>query len=398
LKVHERAMMETSHPAKAGGRRGARAIPRSRLMRYLALGYTLLIAYASLYPFSGWRAAPVGLLDFVAAPWPRWYTLSDLSLNVLAYVPFGFFAALSSLGRFGPINAAIGAAVLGTSLSLFMECLQQFTGTRVASNLDLLSNGLGALAGALLAATMGERWVLSGRLYQARQRLFVQERMSDLGFVLLLLWLFTQLHAQLWLFGNGDGRWLMATSALGEFDPDVHRWLESAVVASNLAAVCLLVQVMARPRESVAGLLLALVGAALGLKIVAAITLFRQGDAALYLTPAAMLGIPAGIVLYLLLRNLPRAGAALAGAAMLALGVLLVNLAPENPYIVASFSPWRHGHFLSFHGLTRLVSTLWPLLAFCYLCAVAAILAATSRTMQGRRCASNSRKSDGSRP
>jgi len=387
-------MMKTISPEVAGVRRRARSIPRSRLMRYLALGYTLLIAYASLYPFSGWRAAPVDLLEFVTAPWPRWYTLSDLSLNVLAYVPFGFFAALSALSRFGAINAAIGAAVIGTFLSLFMECLQQFTGTRVASNLDLLSNGLGALAGALLAVTLGERWVLSGRLYQARQRLFVQDRMSDLGFVVLLLWLFTQLHAQLWLFGNGDGRWLLAYAVPGEFDPGMHRWLESAVVASNLAAVCLLVHVMARPRESVAGLLLTLVCAALGLKIVAAITLFRQGDAALSLTPAAMLGIPAGIVLYLLLRNLPRGMAALASAALLALGVLMVNLAPENPYIAASFSTWRHGHFLSFHGLTRLVSTVWPLLALCYLCAVAAILVVHARSVSRRESAANTRKGD----
>jgi VanZ family protein len=340
-------------------------------MRYLTIGYTLLIAYASLFPFTEWRIAPDAFFDFAVAPWPRYYTLSDLSLNVLAYVPFGFFAVLSALSRFGATTAALGAVAIGTLLSLAMECLQQFTATRVASNLDLLSNGLGALAGALIGATLGERWVLSGRLYQMRHRLFVQDRITDVGFVLLLLWLFSQLHPQLWLFGNGDARWLLPLAFKGGFDPGLHRWLDSAVAAVNLAGVCLLVQAMARPRESIAGLLLALVGAALGLKTAAALTLFRQGDAALWLTPAAMLGIPAGIVLYLALRRLPRVGLALTAALLLGAGALLINLAPENPYIAAAFSTWGYGHFLSFNGLTRWVSTLWPLAACVHLCALA---------------------------
>lgn len=337
-------------------------------MRYLTIGYTLLIVYASLYPFTEWRNAPDALLQFAVAPWPRYYTLSDLALNATAYVPFGFFAVLSALGQFGATAAAVGATVLGTGLSLAMEILQQFTATRVASNLDLLSNGLGALAGALLGATLGERWVLSGRIYQTRHRLFVQDRVTDLGFVVLLLWLFSQLHPQLWLFGNGDMRWLVPAAIKGGFDPQLHRWLESGVAAINLAGVCLLVRAMARPNAAIAGLLLILVAAALGLKTAAALTLFRQGDAALWLTPAAMLGIPGGIVLYLALHRLPRVGAAFAAAVLLTLGALLVNLAPDNPYIAATFSTWRHGHFLSFNGLTRLASTLWPLAAVVHLC------------------------------
>ena len=349
----------------------ARAAPRSRLMRYLTIGYTLLIVYASLYPFTEWHSTPDALLPFVTAPWPRYYTLSDLSLNAIAYVPFGFFAVLSALGRLGATAAAVGATVLGTVLSLAMECLQQFTATRVASNLDLLSNGLGALAGALLGATLGERWVLQGRIYQARHRLFVQDRLTDFGFLVLLLWLFTQFHPQLWLFGNGDLRWMMPATFHGGFDPHLHRWLESGVAAINLAGVCLLVRAMARPNASIAGLLLILVAAALGLKTAAALTLFRQGDAALWLTPAAMLGIPGGIVLYLALHRLPRVMAGIASALLLTLGALLINLAPENPYFAASFSTWRHGHFLSFNGLTRLVSTVWPLAAVTHLCLLA---------------------------
>ena len=45
----------------------------------------------------------------------------------------------------------------------------------------------------------------------------------------------------------------------------------------------------------------------------------------------------------------------------------LVNLSPENPYLSASLSVWRQGHFLNFNGLTRIVSALWPFAALVYL-------------------------------
>ena len=62
---------------------------RSRLAAYVALAYTLVIVYASLQPFDGWRMPPAALFDFLLAPWPRYVTSSDIVLNVAAYLPFG---------------------------------------------------------------------------------------------------------------------------------------------------------------------------------------------------------------------------------------------------------------------------------------------------------------------
>jgi hypothetical protein len=45
----------------------------------------------------------------------------------------------------------------------------------------------------------------------------------------------------------------------------------------------------------------------------------------------------------------------------------VVNLAPENPYLVAALKVWRHGHYVSFNGMTRLLSALWPFLTLGYL-------------------------------
>jgi hypothetical protein len=54
-------------------------------------------------------------------------------------------------------------------------------------------------------------------------------------------------------------------------------------------------------------------------------------------------------------------------AVLLLAGAVLVNVAPENPYILASIQVWSRGHFLSFNGTTRLVSMVWPFLAAGYL-------------------------------
>jgi hypothetical protein len=47
--------------------------------------------------------------------------------------------------------------------------------------------------------------------------------------------------------------------------------------------------------------------------------------------------------------------------------VVLLNIAPENPYLAAALATWRQGHFLSFNGLTEFTAALWPLVACVYL-------------------------------
>jgi VanZ family protein len=340
---------------------------RSRLVRYLSVGYTLLIAYASLYPFDAWRAALDNPLGFLLADWPRYYTISDLALNVVAYGPLGFLLALVLLPYLRSSSAALFATLAGSLLSIGMEILQHFLPLRVSSNLDVLTNGLGAMMGALLAVSVGERWLLSGHLYRLRQRVFLPGAAVDVGFVVMVMWLFTQLNPEVWLFGNGDLRGVLALSGGLTFDPASYRSLETAVTAVNLAGICLLVTALARTRNGLAGVLLAFVATAFTLKGLGALALFRPGDLVLWLTPGSMLGLPAGLLLYLVLSRLPQAGVAAAAGCLIAAGFVLVNIAPDNPYLAASVRTWRHGHFLSFSGLTQLSAALWPALACAYL-------------------------------
>ena len=128
---------------------------RLRLLAYLFLAYTLLIAYASLSPFTGWRIPAGNALHFLTV-WPRYITRHDVLINILAYIPFGLLAALT-LHRWRKhdttampivIAAATGA---GLALSLSMETLQVFIPGRVAALPDVLANTAGGLAGAVLA-------------------------------------------------------------------------------------------------------------------------------------------------------------------------------------------------------------------------------------------------------
>jgi VanZ family protein len=344
---------------------------QSRFVQYLTVAYTLLVAYASLYPFAGWQVPLDGALGFVLSPWPRYYTYADLLLNIAGYVPLGFLLTLTLRPHLSVRASAVAATTAGTLLSLALEAAQSFMPPRVPSNLDVLCNGLGALSGGMLAVTLGERWFLSGHLYAWRQQLFLPGARVDAGFMLVLLWLFTQLSPEIWLFGTGDLRQFLGSAANLAYSPLSYRWIETGVATVNLACVCLLVAVLARPHRSLAAPLLTLISAALLLKTIAALTLFKPGDAALWLTPGSMLGIPAGALLYLGLSRLPRRAAAAAAAALLLCGIGLVNVAPENPYIEAAVRTWQHGHFLSFEGLTGLVSALWPFAAAGYLLSIA---------------------------
>lgn len=355
-----------SHAAEPTRREtGARI---SRLVRYLAVAYTVLIAHSSLYPFSEWVPFDGPLLDFVAAPWPRYYSIPDLVLNVLGYVPFGFLLALLTLPYVSAGVAATIAALAGTFTSFAMELLQQFIVTRVASNLDLLANGLGAMVGGMIAVTVGGRWLLGGRLYRWRHRVFLGHPLTDLGFVMLALWLFTQLNPDVWLFGNGEVHPLIPASIEVAFAPAAYRWLETGVTACNLAAIALLVRALARDGRTILGPMLTLVLCALAVKGAGAIAFYKPGTATtLWVTPGSLLGIPLGILAYAAAAWMSRRRIAIASAAYLVAGVVLINIAPENPYLAASVRTWQHGHFLSFSGLTHVVSAVWPFMVLVYL-------------------------------
>jgi hypothetical protein len=95
--------------------------------------------------------------------------------------------------------------------------------------------------------------------------------------------------------------------------------------------------------------------------------LFIPGNPGLWLTPGSVLGLVAGMILWLPLARRSPVSSMRAAAICFAAGFLLVNLAPENPYLVAALRILQRGHFLPFNAMTGLLSSWWSFLVFAYL-------------------------------
>jgi len=344
----------------------------SALSRFLLVIYVLLIAYASLYPLSGWRDPGGSAFAFLAAPWPRYVTAFDLAANILGYFPFGLLCALVLVRRL-PRAAALGAAAGGGALlSLLLEAAQSYVPARIASNVDVLANFAGAAAGALVGVRFAMPLRNAEPLRRLRALAFAPGAAFDLGLALLGLWLFAQLNPASLLFGTGDLRDLFSGAIGVRHAAELFVLVEAATTAANLAAVALLASAGLREGAPVRSLVAGFVAVALAVKTAAFAILMRAEHVFAWLTPGAQLGLAAGFLLALAALRLPRTARLALAAALLMAATVLVNLAPPNPYFAATLKVWEQGHFLNFNGLTRVVSAAWPFAALVYLVYLAA--------------------------
>jgi len=338
---------------------------RTYLTLYLTGGYLLLIIYASLYPLAAWHDSGGDALAFLGAAWPRYYTGFDLATNVIAYLPFGFFCTAALRRRLAPFSAWLVAVLLGASLSFVMELLQNYLPSRVPSNLDLVCNTAGALLGGLVGARWGARALDEGHLARWRQRVMMRAYGVDVGVLLIGAWLMTQLSPETLLFGSGNLRQMLDLPPVQPFLAERFVNLETVIAAAGLLAAGLMATLLLRrnARLLTAGLLLT----ALLVKTLAHALLMGPAAAIAWITPGNSIGIGIGLALWwsasFLVFPLQRAVAALA----LLFATVMVNVAPENPYLLNTLNIWNPGQFLNFNGLTRLISSLWPFLALPWL-------------------------------
>ena len=345
----------------------ARYARSSRLVAYLTLAYLLLVVYASLYPFADWRVPNDEAARFLFAGWPLYIIASDVVLNILAYVPLGLLLTLLCMGkvpRWVAVALGVTAAML---LSLSIEFAQAYLPTRISSNVDVLTNSVGALWGAAVAQVWGERLLLSGELHRLREHHFRPGARTDLAFMLLALWLLTQLNAEIWLFGNGDLRHLIPLNLSVRYSANAYLLLEAGVAALNFAGVAFLTGAIARSFTVAAVSVTTMILTALMLKTIASMALFIPGTPGLWLTPGSVLGLVAGVMLWLPLARRSSVSSMRAAAVCFAAGFFVVNLAPQNPYLVAALQIFQHGQFLPFNSMIGLLSSGWPFLVFAYL-------------------------------
>lgn len=354
----------------------------------LALSYALVVVYASLYPFSGWRIGGAALFAFVVQPLPVYWTAFDLISNWSGYMPLGVlvFVALSR-ESWRPWLAFTTAVAVGVLLSFGLEFLQNFLPNRVPSNLDWMLNSLGALMGACAGGLLLRLGWLA-RWQTLREQWFVQP--SAGGVALLLLWPVGLFFPLSFPFAMGQ--------VLGRLRDTLAEWLSDAVLAPwavamipspadlrgltpsgefllimlGLLAPCCLCLTVARPGWRRAALAALVVVSGVLTTCLSTALSFGPEHTWAWATPLVWRAVLAGLVLSVLLSRSSRRLAAALGLMVLAALLTLVTQAPADPYFAQSLQAWEQGRFIRFHGAAQWVAWLWPFLAMAYLVSVLA--------------------------
>ena len=170
------------------------------LARAISLSYALLIIYVSLNPFDFNFQNGITAWAWLHAPLPRFITLFDVSVNILAYIPLGFllvFACYPRWRNFVALGIALG---FSAALAFSVESLQTWLPTRIPSQMDWWANVLGGLMGGLLAIPLGPQWLSGSAL---RRRFDQWFGLNWAACALFLLFPWAQIYPQSSWLGTG---------------------------------------------------------------------------------------------------------------------------------------------------------------------------------------------------
>lgn len=338
----------------------------------LALIFAMLIVYASLHPFVGWRDQGINPFYFFNAPWPRYWSRFDVVANFLGYMPLGFLATLAFLRTRLMSQPALIAVLLCSALSFITETVQSYLPMRVPQLSDWLLNSAGGLAGAVMAVAL-ERLGVIDHWSRFRARWFVRDARAPL--VLLALWpaalLFPpavplalgQIRRRLHSFFNElvDGTPLapLIDEPSAYFQP-LSNLGELMCVALGFLIPCLLAYAITLGWHRRLMLLLIGILTALAASSLSAALSYSPEHAWGWLSWASEMGLILGGALGLLLIAVPRKLCLGLLVAVLVWQLGLVNSAPETPYFALTLQGWEQGSFVRFHGLAQWLGWLWP--------------------------------------
>jgi VanZ family protein len=353
----------------------------SAVARAALLAYLLLIVYASWFPFSGWRNSGLSPLTYLNLAPPQYWTGFDVAVNIVGYMPLGMLIVLSLVPRVRTVWAVLLAALGGILVSGTMEAVQTYLPSRVPSNLDLLTNSAGCLAGALIGALGARSYLNQSRLYQLRQRWFAPD--ASAGLVLLALWPLAQIYPQGYLFGHGQvlpifSEWLSSwldtsIDLVTLLRPDAamsveQYWLsETIITACGMTGAVLTMLCLLRRGAPRSLLIVGMLAAALVLKALSSSLLFTPDNAFVWVTPGAEGGFLIGLIMLSGLAFAPQVAQRRLAVVTLVLSLVVVNTIPVNPYFVATLQGWVQGKFLNFNGAAQFLSLMWPFFALWFL-------------------------------
>jgi VanZ family protein len=339
---------------------------RAILRRYLAAGYAFLIVYASLSPFTNWQEQGLEFAAVLRSPLVQTYSWFDAVSNLVAYFPFGLLLGMALRARLGATLSVLFASIIGLLLSGSMEYLQLYLPNRTSSNMDLITNGLGCLVGALLAISIVPRAWFSW-LTHWHSQLFRRGHDVDFGLALVFLWMFGQSNPSLPMLGNVFITHL-AQQPFAPLPLEPLDWLESVAVALNFLMLGgLFLTLLRERRHAVAALMTTLCSIAL-IKFMTAAMLLKSWALLLWLNSEALLGIAIGVILLMGLGTISRRKLNLPVASITVLYLILTNFILDDvaPSAAMPLYQWRYGHLLNYNGLSDTISLIFPLLLLFY--------------------------------
>jgi VanZ family protein len=328
--------------------------------------YALSIVYVSLTPFTGWSEAESHTSFW--SQWPRYISLFDVAINVLAYIPLGLFAHIFLRRRTGPGLAAFLSVVMGIALSFAMESLQQYLPTRIATVVDLLANSGGAIIGVALSAWFA--WTPHLEIASAlRDRIFIRGRLANLGQLLLALWFITQLNPSIPFLGAGNVINMLLEPWNSRADA-ASLWIpQAAGMALNFCGIALFVSLLIQRSLKPALFAVAVLALALLIKTAAAVMLLKEPLIPHWLGRETISGVVGGIVLLLIFSSLRRRQRLIVAGLIILAGGVMSKLAAiyDSPTEILRVFKWPYGQLLNFTSLTQFINEAWPLAAVAYL-------------------------------
>ncbi|WP_255991999.1 VanZ family protein [Chitinolyticbacter albus] len=338
----------------------AREAPQTRIARYFLACYLLVVLVLSFYPFTGWHYNGEPVLAFYSYPLPYYITFFDNFANVLAYVPVGLGIALLLRRRL--LSLLLGV-LGGIALSALVEFVQQFLPDRVASNMDILANGTGALIGVVLAQFVASRrW--QRRWLVFRHSYLVVGRRGEWGLVWLGLWFISQCDPSVPLFGV-----VVEPVALPQpfISPIANArlfldLLEGCGVLLHVFGLGMFVSVLVRHQRHVPRVMVVTLVAGIVLKLVFAGMLLKPDQFFAWINLNVVIGAGLAWLLLALCAHLRRRLRALFGAWALIAVLIVAWLWPLAPQLSASLEMfrWRYGHLQHFSGMAAMVGDIWP--------------------------------------
>lgn len=356
-----------------------------RAGRGALLLYTLVILYASLNPFIGWRKPEVFTLFF----WPKYITAFDIVLNVLAYAPLGvlcaslFIAFTRRRDQPRPLpwqqentralawRAWLMAVLAAGVLSAAIETAQAFLPSRVCSPVDWLSNVFGALLGATFMVAHPGR-VLLEKVERWRYRHFASGNWIDWGLLLLGLWLFAQLNPAIPFFEAGNVvNQLVSGEKPHPYDP-LYLLPQAVGIALNVCGFVLFITVLLHPAKRVWANVWVVLLLGLVAKVSMASLMLKAPLMIAWMGPGTVIGLTSGLLLAILFSGVKYHWRVFGATLFVFAGGVMAKISSVYNAFDETLRlfDWPYGQLVNFASLTHWVSEIWPLLAFLFLAMV----------------------------